>query len=216
MPRITFSEHSGSSFEDAIIISGVWHSGEGMPAEFVYLARRFGRIHLDWRLKGYALLVLDRKFCDRVWIEQKDGTEEIIYFDVTAFILNPIADADKEAARQVLSTSLWSRTNSLVRPFCRMVAYSSVAAIFVAITEQVFHLDYANPDATPLWLMFIPVGVLILTFREQIMARLTPIYKQGVFLWLKRNVLSREGAYSVRRAALVSIVALGLLIRGLL
>jgi len=82
---ITYSEHSGASPEDAIIIYGAAHHSEGVRAEYDYLDMQFGRQGVDWSLVLQALLHHESRPIDRMSIMLADGSAYDVYFDLSEF-----------------------------------------------------------------------------------------------------------------------------------
>jgi hypothetical protein len=82
---VTYSDNTGSSIEDSIVISDVEDHTEGINAEYLYLGKKFGEKGTDWNLVKQSLLSEDNQYFDRIIIELKDGTNVNIYFNITEF-----------------------------------------------------------------------------------------------------------------------------------
>lgn len=75
---------SGASFEDAIPIDA-HNSAEGVPKEYEWLEKQFGRRNQDWQLLSQALTHHEDRSFDVMHIRLADGTERQIHFDITEF-----------------------------------------------------------------------------------------------------------------------------------
>lgn len=80
--RITYKGGDGTSFEKAVIIVGAKNSMEGVPAESVWLKKKY---------KGYeklqqALVQHEGKVYDVITIKTKRDKELVIYFDISGFL----------------------------------------------------------------------------------------------------------------------------------
>lgn len=75
---------NGESFEDAVIIHAV-SSADGVPKEYEWVKRRFGRHGRDWKLRYQAVTEHQGRFYDLLAIRLADGSEKDIYFDITSF-----------------------------------------------------------------------------------------------------------------------------------
>jgi hypothetical protein len=76
---IGYSNNSGRSLLDAIVIAGATSHREGVEAEYQYLARLFP----GYRVNRQALKNQSGRFYDEMDIELADGTSTKIYFDIT-------------------------------------------------------------------------------------------------------------------------------------
>jgi hypothetical protein len=56
-----------------------------VKAEYRYLARKFGRLGVDWKPVGQGLLEHDHRQYDEMHIQLADGTQRTIFFDITQF-----------------------------------------------------------------------------------------------------------------------------------
>lgn len=81
---VTFEGGSGDTIESAIIIKGATNGTLGLQAEYQYLTQKFGQRGIDWDLENQSLLRLDR-YCDEMHIQLADGTQTVIFFDITDF-----------------------------------------------------------------------------------------------------------------------------------
>ncbi len=84
-PQITFKGVPGDTPETAVVISGAADSMAGIGAEYDWLARKFGRKNVDWRLRRQSVMPQQGKVYDRLEIELKDGSQRIVFFDITGF-----------------------------------------------------------------------------------------------------------------------------------
>jgi hypothetical protein len=82
---ITFEGGPGDTIERAVIIRGAPNEALGVQAEYVYLAREFGRPRVDWELVGQGLTEHGDRAYDEMHIKLADGTERTIFFDITQF-----------------------------------------------------------------------------------------------------------------------------------
>jgi hypothetical protein len=82
---VSFSENSGSTTEDAIVISDARNASEGVGAEYEYLTSLFGQRGKTWQLEGQALLNHEGKMFDRMNVLLANGTKLTLYFDITDF-----------------------------------------------------------------------------------------------------------------------------------
>jgi hypothetical protein len=82
---VDFIENSGDSKENAVAILNSEDHMEGVKSEYIYLARKFGTRGSDWKLKRQSLINEGGKRYDKMEIILSDGTEKIIYFDITDF-----------------------------------------------------------------------------------------------------------------------------------
>ena len=80
-----YSNHNGKSLKDAIIILDASNTMEGVDAEYDYLNDKYGKQGINWKLKRQSLIFQDGLKYDKMEIILKDGTEKIIYFDITVF-----------------------------------------------------------------------------------------------------------------------------------
>lgn len=83
--KITYSQNSGKTLEDAIKILGARNSLEGIEAEYKYISRIFGKRDEDWRPLIQALLIDKNKQFDHLEILLKSGEKVEFYFDVSDF-----------------------------------------------------------------------------------------------------------------------------------
>ena len=84
-PKITLSGGPGDTMATAIVIKGAKSSQDGIPAEYYFLEKKFGKMQVDWKLSRQELLNQDGKHYDLMRIELKDGTKKDVYFDITEF-----------------------------------------------------------------------------------------------------------------------------------
>jgi hypothetical protein len=76
---------SGDSVKDPIVISDVKTDFEAVKAEHAYLARRFGRLGVDWKLILQTLLSSEGKQMDSIEVELSDGRHLTLYFDISKY-----------------------------------------------------------------------------------------------------------------------------------
>jgi hypothetical protein len=76
---------SGKSTKNAIKILGIGNHFGYVMAEYQYLSMRFGEREKDWKLKKQQLITEGDKHYDKMVLEFPDGTQEIVYFDVSPF-----------------------------------------------------------------------------------------------------------------------------------
>ncbi len=82
---ITFSDNSGQSTEDAIVIENALGEEDGVAAEYYYLEEKFGQRDVDWFLESQEFVSEDKRFYDRMDVELADDTRIAVYFDITEF-----------------------------------------------------------------------------------------------------------------------------------
>ncbi len=82
---ITFSNNSGESIEDAIVIHNAKTDKEGVDSEYYYLEERFGKKGVDWDLDLQSLSNAGDRNYDVMEITLSDGRKLTIYFDITDF-----------------------------------------------------------------------------------------------------------------------------------
>ena len=70
---------SGDSFDDAIVIRG-----GGVPAEYRYLEKRFGRRGIDWQLMSQSFFRWQGRSYDELSVQTKRGVRTVI-FDISGF-----------------------------------------------------------------------------------------------------------------------------------
>jgi hypothetical protein len=75
---------NGESFEEAIIIHAK-SGAEGVPKEYEWVEKRFGRRNQDWKLRYQAVMEHQERWYDLLAIRLADGSEKDIYFDITSF-----------------------------------------------------------------------------------------------------------------------------------
>ncbi len=84
-PKITLSGGPGDTMATAIVIKGAKSSQDGIPAEYYFLEKKYGKMQVDWKLSRQSLMHQDGKHYDLMQIELKDGTKKEVYFDITEF-----------------------------------------------------------------------------------------------------------------------------------
>jgi tetratricopeptide (TPR) repeat protein len=84
--HITFSNNSGQSNEDAVIIMNATGEEDGVGSEYYYLEKRFGKQGVDWEMEMQSLIGgEDDRFYDKMDIRLSTGEMISIYFDITDF-----------------------------------------------------------------------------------------------------------------------------------
>ncbi|NIN69415.1 MAG: hypothetical protein GTO63_32975 [Anaerolineae bacterium] len=80
-----FTENTGESIEEAILIRSARNQVAGVALEYAYLKKRFGRRGEDWELDRQVLVKRGDRHYDEMRLRFPDGTSRTIYFDITAF-----------------------------------------------------------------------------------------------------------------------------------
>jgi hypothetical protein len=80
-----FTENTGESIEEAIVIRSARNQVAGVALEYAYLKKRFGRRGEDWELDRQVLVKRGDRHYDEMRLRFPDGTFGTIYFDITAF-----------------------------------------------------------------------------------------------------------------------------------
>ena len=84
--HISFSNNSGESIEDAIVIINATGEEDGVDSEYYYLEKRFGIQEIDWELVSQSLLSGEGdRYYDKMDIRLSAGEMISIYFDITDF-----------------------------------------------------------------------------------------------------------------------------------
>lgn len=83
--HITFSDNSGQSIDDAIVIQNAKGEDDGVASEYYYLEQKYGERKVDWDLEYQSLVNEGDRSYDKMDIQLYDGTEITIYFDITDF-----------------------------------------------------------------------------------------------------------------------------------
>lgn len=84
--HISFSNNSGESIEDAIVIINATGEEDGVNSEYYYLEKRFGIQEIDWELVSQSLLSGEGdRYYDKMDISLSAGEMISIYFDITDF-----------------------------------------------------------------------------------------------------------------------------------
>jgi len=76
---------SGESIKEPIVVSDVRTHFEAVDAEYAYLAQRFGKKGIDWKLVMQSLLGADGKQIDKMDIELANGERMTLFFDITKY-----------------------------------------------------------------------------------------------------------------------------------
>jgi hypothetical protein len=77
-------EPNGESIEEAIVIHAQ-SSMDGVPKEYEWLEKRFGRRGQDWIMRSQELSGHANRIYDVITIQLADGSDRQIYFDITNF-----------------------------------------------------------------------------------------------------------------------------------
>jgi hypothetical protein len=78
---------TGDSLESAIIIKKTPKGLSAAGAEHLFLTKRFGQRGVDWALVNQDLLRADGKVVDAYRVRLADASERMLYFDVTAWLM---------------------------------------------------------------------------------------------------------------------------------
>jgi hypothetical protein len=81
---ITFEGGSGDSVQDPIVIKGASSHELGVVAEYKFIAHKYGRRDVAWKLK-MQMVSNKPKMMDLIRIELSDGSIKDIYFDISDF-----------------------------------------------------------------------------------------------------------------------------------
>ena len=82
---VTFSNGTGMSIYDAIVIKNASSEAQVISAEEYYLQETYGERDLDWLFISQELGVVDDRYYDRVDMQLAGGMEVSVFFDVTDF-----------------------------------------------------------------------------------------------------------------------------------
>jgi hypothetical protein len=82
---VSYSDNSGGSIEDAIIILDAANSMDGVRAEYDYLTQQYGQQGTDWRVEGQRLLFENGVPYDVIYVVFPDGEKAAVYFDISGF-----------------------------------------------------------------------------------------------------------------------------------
>jgi hypothetical protein len=81
--NVTFSGGDGSSFDKAIIVTAK-NSTDGIAAEYKYVAKKYGRRGVDWKMIQQSLSYNKKTPFDILKINYKEK-EINIYFEISSF-----------------------------------------------------------------------------------------------------------------------------------
>jgi hypothetical protein len=86
LSHIVYEGGSGTSYQDAVVITKARNSSEGVAAEYRYLANRYGARGTAWNLVGQKKVDYQGKDYDIISIKLA-GSEQptSVYFDITSF-----------------------------------------------------------------------------------------------------------------------------------
>ena len=76
---------SGKTRDDAIVITGVADTFEGIATEYAILEERFGQRGIDWQILRQAYYPSEKRSYDVLTIEEANGNRHDIWFDITSF-----------------------------------------------------------------------------------------------------------------------------------
>jgi hypothetical protein len=82
---ITFSDNSGRSIEDAVVIENALSEEDGVASEYYYLEEKFGQRDVDWFLENQELVSEEKRFYDKMDVKLADKSMITIYFDINEF-----------------------------------------------------------------------------------------------------------------------------------
>ena len=82
---LAFEGGQGDTIETAVIIRGAPNHLAGILAEYRYFAERFGKS--GWQVAGQTLHHRSGRYYDSMEIRLSDGTDQIVFFDITDFFL---------------------------------------------------------------------------------------------------------------------------------
>lgn len=85
----TWSDHSGESLEDAVIILNAPNEPAGVQAEYRWLEAHYGHRGTDWELRMQALLMPQGRPYDRLDVQLSDGRCVSVFFDISGFFGRP-------------------------------------------------------------------------------------------------------------------------------
>lgn len=83
--KISYSNNSGETTEEAIVILGAKNSEVGVDAEFKYISNIYGEENKDWVLEIQSLDYSENKQIDNIVIKLNSGKSITLYFDITDF-----------------------------------------------------------------------------------------------------------------------------------
>lgn len=85
-PKISYSETSGDSYNEAIKITGAQKQSQGVEAEYSWISSKHGIKDKDWRIVGQVKIQEEGKLYDVIEISlSSDSDRRIYYFDVSDF-----------------------------------------------------------------------------------------------------------------------------------
>lgn len=82
---ISYAGGDGSSPARAVVILGASGSGEGVPAEYLWIARQLGIPGRDWQRGQQALIKEGDRRMDAITVEVADSGSRTYYFDISDF-----------------------------------------------------------------------------------------------------------------------------------
>jgi hypothetical protein len=80
---IEFSDHSGASMTDAVIITGAQSHYESVMAEYEYIKQKYGGKGLKFTITEQGVLKNQKRHYDAVKIKLSGGAVKTIFFDIT-------------------------------------------------------------------------------------------------------------------------------------
>jgi len=86
LSKVVYSEGSGDSYEDPVVISGVQTQSEGVQAEYNFISSKYGLRYKDWSVVGQTKIHEKGKVFDVIEIRLgSDSDRRIYYFEVKTF-----------------------------------------------------------------------------------------------------------------------------------
>ena len=80
---ICYSNGTGASLEDPIVITGAGHDMVGTMAIFSWLVQRHGEMNVEWQMLGKSGHHDGQRDIDIYTIQLRSGEERTYYFDIT-------------------------------------------------------------------------------------------------------------------------------------
>ena len=80
---VRYSDSPGISLENPVVITGAKHDMMGTLAVFVWLIKKRGTMHVDWRVRIKRGDHDGQRHIDIYEIETSSGVHETFYFDLT-------------------------------------------------------------------------------------------------------------------------------------
>jgi hypothetical protein len=81
---VHFSNHTGESFDEAIVVQSVSTQRELSAVEYQYISNRYGQRGVDWFLNSQTIFQANNRIVDVIGITVNKSLEEkVLFFDVT-------------------------------------------------------------------------------------------------------------------------------------